>query len=84
MIETTSSIIRRISAFCDGGRGELETLKKFRKNRMVASANLMGSIVKVYRNESKQSMKPKPMIFSIARGILRKLLTLSHFNSWCE
>ena len=61
-IVTVSKRVRRRSAFCDGGSDRFDVVKIFTKRRWVARAKRMGKIVKVYRKESKQTAKPKPMI----------------------
>lgn len=58
-IERTTSSIRRMSAFCDGGSGFLLLVMKFTKTRQTASTKRIGCTVNVYKNESKQSTKPK-------------------------
>jgi hypothetical protein len=72
-IEITSSIIRRMSAFCDGGRGGVEAEKDRDEERSRASAKVkrMGRMVNVYRNESRQRMNPKPIICGQLRDLLR-------------
>ena len=57
-----SSNVRRISAFCEGGSGGADRENRFRKSRNIAKTNRIGKTVNVWRNESKQRMKPKPMI----------------------
>ena len=47
-----------MSAFWDGGRGEVCREKVFRRSRQNASVNRIGRIVKVYMNESRQTMNP--------------------------
>lgn len=98
MIEANSSRARRISAFCDGGKGGAEGVTVLMRRRLKARMKRIGRIVKVYRKESKQTIKPKNIIystimrkaksntawgrtFSIAGGMLRKLLTRSHLSS---
>lgn len=57
-IETTSSIPRRMSAFCEGGRGWELRDKVFKRSRQNASAKRIGRMVNVYMNESRHTMNP--------------------------
>ena len=61
-IETTSSMARKISAFCDGGKGGELRENVFKSSRQNASAKRIGSMVKVYMNESRQTMNPNKNI----------------------
>lgn len=60
--ETMRSSVRRISAFCEGGSGFSDRVTVFRKRRQIAKANRIGKMVKVYRNESRQTTKPNANI----------------------
>ena len=62
-IDSVSKSVLRMSAFCEGGRGALEFVIVLMKSRQRASRKRMGWIVNVYRNESKQRIKPKDVIF---------------------
>jgi hypothetical protein len=62
MIDSVSRSVLKMSAFCEGGRGALELAITLTKSRQSASAKRMGWIVNVYRNESKQRIKPKDII----------------------
>ena len=62
-IDSVSNSVLRMSAFCEGGREALELVTALMQSRQRASTKRMGWIVNVYRNESKQRMKPKEIIF---------------------
>lgn len=62
-IDRVSKSVLKMSAFCEGGREALEFVAALMKNRQRASTKRMGWIVNVYRNESKQRIKPKDIIF---------------------
>jgi hypothetical protein len=66
------SSIRSMSAFCDGGNGVDEKVMRFQKRLHMATTNRMGMIVKVYRKESRQRMKPNPMICGIEMSSMVK------------
>ena len=71
-METTRRRARRISAFWEGGRGGELREKVFKRSRQHASANRMGKIVKVYMNESRQTINPKRNIYNDDRFNARK------------
>ena len=56
-----------MSAFWEGGKGAFEFVMVFIKSRQRAREKRIGCTVNVYRNESKQRIKPKDMIFRIVR-----------------
>ena len=62
-IDISSRSVLKMSAFCEGGSGGEENLSVLYTNLEKAKVNLMGRIVKVYRNESRQRMKPKDIIY---------------------
>ena len=62
-IDSVSKRVLKMSAFCEGGRDDLEFVIALMKSRQRASEKRMGWIVNVYRNESKQRIKPKDIIF---------------------
>ena len=66
--DTTSNRVRKISAFCDGGR-EDDGRKMFNSSLPKANVNRIGNIVKVYRKESKQTTKPKRKIYPLVKRI---------------
>lgn len=68
-IDSVSRSVLKMSAFCEGGREALVFVTRLMKSRQSASAKRMGWIVNVYRNESKQRIKPKDIIF---RGLSDK------------
>lgn len=51
-----------MSAFWDGGRGGDEGITVFLTKRPRASVKRIGRMVKVYKNESRQSTNPNTMI----------------------
>ena len=63
--ETTKSIVRKISAFCEGGRGGELKENVLTNSRQNASAKRIGRIVNVYMNESRQTTKPKRNIYAM-------------------
>jgi len=77
-IDMVSKSVLRMSAFWEGGRGAFEFVMVFVKSRQRARVKRMGCTVNVYRNESKQRIKPKDMIFRMVRGILRDTQLVKH------
>ena len=67
-IDTTSRNVLKISAFWEGGRGAFEFVMAFVKSLQRARVKRIGCTVNVYRNESKQRIKPKDTIFLVVRG----------------
>ena len=67
-IDMVSKSVLRMSAFWEGGRAGFEFVMALAKSRQRARMKRMGCIVNVYRNVSKQRIKPKDMIFPIVRG----------------
>ncbi len=61
-IDSVSKSVLKMSAFCEGGRGALEFEIAFVKRRERARTKRIGWTVNVYRNESKQRIKPKDII----------------------
>jgi hypothetical protein len=80
-IDTVSKSVLRMSAFWEGGRGAFEFVIAFVKSRQSARVKRMGCTVNVYRNESKQRMKPKDMIFRMVRGTPRDTQLIKHSPS---
>jgi hypothetical protein len=68
--ETIRSSARSISAFCEGGSGAADGEKRLLRRREIAREKRMGRIVNVYKNESRQSTKPKPMIYKCVQIIV--------------
>ena len=73
-----SKSVLRISAFWEGGRGDFDFVMAFVKSRQRARVKRMGCIVNVYRNVSKQRIKPKDMIFPMVRGASRDTQLIKH------
>jgi hypothetical protein len=67
-IDTVSKSVLRMSAFWEGGRGNLEFVMAFVNSRQRAKEKRIGCTVNVYKNESKQRIKPKDTIFRMVRG----------------
>jgi len=63
-----SKNVLKISAFWEGGRGAFEFVMAFVKSLQRARVKRIGCTVNVYRNESKQRIKPKDTIFLVVRG----------------
>jgi hypothetical protein len=68
-IDTMSKSVLKISAFWEGGRGAFEFVMAFVKSLQRARVKRIGCTVNVYRNESKQRIKPKDTIFLVVRGL---------------
>jgi hypothetical protein len=64
-IDTMSKSALKISAFWEGGRGVFEVVITFARSLQRARVKRMGCTVNVYRNESKQRIKPKDTIFLV-------------------
>jgi hypothetical protein len=62
-IDKVSKRVLKMSAFWEGGRDAFEFVMVVVKSRQTARVKRMGCTVNVYRNESKQRMKPKDTIF---------------------
>lgn len=64
IIDATSSRARMMSAFWDGGKGGAEGVMVLTRRRLAANTKRIGRMVKVYKKESKQTVKPKSMIYN--------------------
>ena len=63
IVDTTSSSIRKMSAFWAAGKdGNRFQDRMLHSNRQDAKVDRIGRIVKVYRKESRHRMNPKPTI----------------------
>lgn len=64
-IDAIRSRVRRMSAFCEGGRGGADSRTELNASLPNARKNLIGRMVKVYRKESRQRTNPNSIIWKL-------------------